>query len=659
MPATHALWAALFVSIEASAAIFVSWRLSGWSVRDGGSTALRLAVALTCGWGQIIGVQLVCGALFVLYPPVILALHALIAVVAWRVLPVAELRRPESISSVGVSALVGFLTFGLVLDGRMSMGIPTDPDDVQYHIANPASWLISHDIWHIPAVNPGFLTNGYPSNGELVTAWAMGPLSGAEWSALPTIGFGATILVAGALLAEEVGGRALAGLVGAAAILLCPIMAIEFGTALTDWISIAALLLAVGFVLHGRRAGGARWYGFAGVAMGMAIGSKDTAVGPVIVLLVVALAIRPNGTRLRSLGVLGAGIVFFGAFWFIRDWIQLGDPLYPETVHVAGRTMFPGGRSPLTAYSTSLLSDVLRGESGPLILWFKSFGAWVGIAALPLVGMFNGLRADPFRVARRVIVLLAVSWFIVYLAEPYTGPKASPQDVLLQIRYGMGAVSLAVVSGCARHAWAMVLAWIGLATDVVILLRGPIGVRQLVAVGLPHHHSGVIATAFVLAVVCGGLALLPWDGAQKVLGDHRVILRIGAVGGFVLGVSALSWLALRHSPAPTRLDRFLSARGQGHGLVMVDFDLDVLGAMGPQLTHPIVSAGGGDGGEQVPLLTVGQLDARLAQTRPDAVLEGGPIEGFLIVWQPPGYRLLYRTDGTRVFVKDSLVSIGS
>lgn len=656
MQATHALWAAVVLIAEASAAGFVGWRVSGWAVQDGGSASLRLVVALLVWWCQIVGVQLLCGAVFLLYPPVVLALHALIALTVWRRVPRVLGRAGEPDDRLAVGALTGFISFALVLDGRLSMSIPTDIDDVQYHMANAAQWVQSHNIWHIPAADPGYFTNGYPSNGELVTTWVMGPLSGAEWSAVPSILFGATILVAGAFLAEELGGRAWNGMLGSAAILLCPMLASEFGHASTDWTSIGALMIAVGLLLHGRGSGLLRWYALAGLALGLAIGSKDTALGPGLTLILVAALLPPRGKRMVPLAAMSVGVVFLGAFWFVRDWIQLGDPIYPESVRVAGHTIFGGASGPLTAFSTSLMSDVLRGSGSPLVLWLEFFGAWVGLAALPLLGGLVGWRGASFRFERRLVLALAVVWFAIYMTEPYTGPGKSPLFVLAQIRYGLAAVALAVVWGCVSSRWGVIVAWIGLAADAVDLIRPPIHIHQYGPYSPGRFDATVTATAVILGIVAGGLVVIGREPITS-FASARLVRRAGVLVAPALATAALGVSAARHVPAATPLDRFLSAAGRSHGPVMVDMVYDVLQLMGPQLTHPIVSAGGLDRGEQIPLLTVPQLDARLAATGPDAVVEGPPVAGFDIAWDPPGYRLLSMRQGVRVYVKASISDV--
>ena len=657
MAATHALWAAALIVSEGLAALFVSWRVSGWSVRDGGSTALRLVVALLVWWTQIVGVQIVCGALFILYPLVVLALHAAIAAVVWRRVPKPPDRGGERAGGLEVGALTGFLGFALVLDIRDSMKIPRDIDDLQYHMANSAQWVQSHNIWHIPAADPGYFTNGYPSNGELVTTWVMAPLSGAEWSALPTIIFGALILAAGALLAEELGGRARYGVLGSAAILLCPMMASEFARASSDWTNIGGLLAAVALLLHGRRSEHRRWYVLAGLALGLAIGSKDTAVGPGLTLMVLAPLLRPRGKRIASLAEMSVGIVLLGAFWYVRDWIQLGDPIYPEPVRLAGHTIFSGGGGPLTDFSTSLMTDVLHGNGRPLVSWLEFSGGWVGLAALPLLGCVVAWRGESFRVQRRVVTGLALVWFLIYLAEPYTGPPGSLLFVLAQIRYGLAAVALGVICGCAGAGWARVIAWVALAADAVNLVRAPITVHRYGPFPPAPFDAKVFAVAVILGALAGGIALLQPEPISRLLTDRLV--RNGAVlAAPVLAVGALAVLAVRHVPASTPLDRLLAAAGRSHGSVMVDTDHNLLAAMGPELTHPIVSAAGGNRGEQLPLLTVDELDARLAQTGPDAVLEGVATPGFGIPWNPPGFKLLTAAHGLRVYVKTSIVDKG-
>jgi len=88
-----------------------------------------------------------------------------------------------------------------------------------------------------------------------------------------------------------------------------------------------------------------------GCALGLALGSKGTAV--VLIPLVPLLlgiywgrAVRRFGISARR-GVVFIGLVLFGAFlvagyWYLRNYIHTGSPLYPIGLRVAGRTVFPG-----------------------------------------------------------------------------------------------------------------------------------------------------------------------------------------------------------------------------------------------------------------------------------------------------------------------------
>ncbi|MCH7873020.1 MAG: hypothetical protein IID33_15095, partial [Planctomycetes bacterium] len=89
----------------------------------------------------------------------------------------------------------------------------------------------------------------------------------------------------------------------------------------------------------------------AGLAAGVALGSKTTFLVMVTMLAVVAMAVEWIRSReslhdrrspVRNLLLFGAASLACSGFWFVRGTVQAGNPVYPLGVEVGGTTLLPG-----------------------------------------------------------------------------------------------------------------------------------------------------------------------------------------------------------------------------------------------------------------------------------------------------------------------------
>jgi hypothetical protein len=658
MSGLAALGGASIVVIEAAAAIFVAWRVSRSLVESGGSPTLRLVTAFVIGLTQILGVQMLCAAVDALYVPVVLVLHLGIALVVWTRVPALDRseRTNQRLDARSIS-LWAVLAFAAIVAILMSTRVPSDPDSVQYHIPNAASWLQVHNLWHLPATNPGYFTNGYPSDGELITSWIIQPLHQAQWSAWPSLPYGIAILAGAALVSEELGGSPTYGLLAGAAVLLSPLSwTAQIGTAFTDWISLGGLIMAVGLVLHARTRLEWRWTLLAGLALGIAVGSKDTALLPAVLVIALGVATLPRTRRIRGCALMLAGVAALSGIWFVRDAIQTGNPLYPEPVRVAGRTFLHGGVGPVTAWSSSVLRDLFTANGSALKIWVETFAVWIGPAVILCAGAVLCLTRWKRRNIRTLIAAMAGIWFIFYLATPYTGPSSFPLLIASQVRYGLSAMTLAAVCASVESRWWRAVAWIAVGYDLWAILRG-VHLSSVPEAVMRTPRGAFVAVALAGALVVMVLLVRLQSGVSRrmIAGAPPLAVRGAALTLAVCICGAMSIVAVRHAPVPSQLDVALASSGRPTGPVMIDGDGDVLGAMGNKLQHHVVSAGGGGASHQVPLLSRVLLDARVRSVDPAAVIVGptnwpGVIPG----WTPPGYHLLYDQSGHRVYVKDTM-----
>jgi hypothetical protein len=419
-----------------------------------------------------------------------------------------------------------------------------DGDSLWYHLPFATNFFQSGSTTHPLLVGPNSLIAWFPANGETVNGVSM--LLFRRDIAVPMISLGwlALALLAGWCL----GARYRAGAVGLAAVALLmdvPLMAAtQAGTARNDAMAVALILVAAALLAH------ANWdpvaIGLAGAATGLAFGVKLSAI-PVTALIVVAVVvIAPRGRRLAvSIPWLGAFVVF-GAYWWTRNLVRVGNPLPWVELHLGPLTLskVSGEDSANTAVIDQLrdsngISRVLKeGTSwvfGPA--WWLFLIVAVGVALAAAI-------AGRGRVAR-MLGVVALIGLAAYLVLPNGAPTPESQfaDVIfgLNVRYAFpaGVLAIAVAATLPRMERATVAAGavlLALGLDVTLWFRRGRFERggEWLVTGAERALAISLAVAVVLIVAVVLLARVhgPRHTWAWIAGAVALVLVVGSyVGG--------------------------------------------------------------------------------------------------------------------------------
>ena len=164
----------------------------------------------------------------------------------------------------------------------------------------------------------------------------------------------------------------------------------QAGSAKNDIVGLALLLAAVALIVNGREERPA--LGIAGMAAGLAIGTRLNALAPVLALSIAVLALNPR--RREVVGIWGLGLLVTGSFWYLRNLASTGNPLPwfglelgPLTLHSVPPP-FDCGNTTLADYAGRLgaarhdivpqLSDAL-GPAWPLLVAIAAAGIVAGL----------------------------------------------------------------------------------------------------------------------------------------------------------------------------------------------------------------------------------------------------------------------------------------
>ena len=193
----------------------------------------------------------------------------------------------------------------------------------------------------------------------------------------------------------------------------------------------------------------------AGLAAGLAAGTKLNYLLPAFVLVAGIALAAPNGARLRSLGLGGLAALAGGGYWYLRNLAHTGNPLPWFTdlgpISLPGPDQTLGGRE-----GHSVLGYLTDGS-----VWSEWFlpglhhgltFLWPLLGAVALAGLLLALgpRSNPYlRVAGAVGLAAALAWLIAPTSA--SGPDGMPRGFESGLRYlapalilGMALLPIAV-----------------------------------------------------------------------------------------------------------------------------------------------------------------------------------------------------------------------
>ena len=210
-------------------------------------------------------------------------------------------------------------------------------------------------------------------------------------------------------------------------------MTSQAGSAGNDIVAGALMLAAAALLLNGRWRPQA--VGLAGVAAGLALAAKVTAIAPVAVLTVGVVLAAPRAER-RRLGLLWtAAVLVAGSLWYLRNLVRVGNP-FPAVGIDIGPVSLPSPPLPETFSVSSYLTDGSIWREFYLPGLNTALGeAWWALLALVAVGIVVALVAG--RPLERALGAAALAAVLAYLVTPRSadGPRDVPFFFQFTLRY--------------------------------------------------------------------------------------------------------------------------------------------------------------------------------------------------------------------------------
>ena len=454
---------------------FSSWRLRarllpGW---EGGAARL---VEVLVGVALLTWISEALGTFGLLYAGTVLAVSLVVAGAVWLWLP-APAEQPTSpplpredgwllLAMTAVVAIVVF-TWAVTTKHALDRGI-FNFDSLWYHMPFAAEMAQSHSTTGMEHVETVFTNWFYPQNSELLHAVGILMVGRDTLSLFVNFGW----LAVGFLAAWCVGrpyGRGALAVVAAAILFGCHTLVVrEPGAAKNDVVAAALLLAGIAILVqawnHRRRVvdvgSGPRtesqpsglfgWpLAVAGLAVGLAAGTKVTALAPAAALSIAVIVLAPAGRRRTAALWWFVPALLGGGYWYLRNLVVAGNPL-PEVTSLGPISLphperLQEGRPDFDIVHYATDTGIWRHYFAPGL--HDAFGAlWplvlAGAVAATLVAIFAGRD-------RLVRWLGGVALFglVAYLFTPLgaAGAEGEPVGFAINVRFVIPALLLSLV----------------------------------------------------------------------------------------------------------------------------------------------------------------------------------------------------------------------
>ncbi len=417
-------------------------------------------------------------------------------------------------------------------------------DSLWYHLPFSAEMAQSHSVTGMHYVDTVFTNWFYPQNSELLHADGMLLTGRDTLSLFLNYGWLAVAFLAAWCIGRPY-GRGSLSVVASAILLEAHVLVVrEPGAAKNDLMAAALLLAAIAILVNAwvRRDAAAGTGGLpvgwplavAGLAVGLAAGTKVTALAMAAALSVAVLVLAPTGRRWAAAAWWFVPALLAGGYWYLRNLVVAGNPLpaveslgpislpHPERLQV-GRPDFSIAHY---ATDTGVWSEYFAPglHSGFGALWPLVIGGAILAAVLALAqGRDRAVRAAG---------AVALFGFLAYLVTPLSaaGADGAPEAFGINIRYVYAAVLAGLVLAplprffdAGRRRW-----WLLGALLVVLLLsdRG-------VAVARDPDRAFALLVVVLAVLVPAALLLARGRGASRGIvagGCAALVLAVVAIG---------------------------------------------------------------------------------------------------------------------------------
>lgn len=413
-------------------------------------------------------------------------------------------------------------------------------DGLWYHMPFAARFAQLGDLTQLHFTSPALLTWFYPANSELFHTAGILATGRDFLSPMINIGWlGATLLAVWCL--GRPWGAGPGAIVGAAALLAAGVFADQAGEARNDipatfFLIAAAALLANGAATRTDRYLPAAWapIALAGVAAGLAVGTKLNLVAPVAAMTIGVCIAAARGRRLPATATWIGAVLAGGGFWYARNLFHVGNPI--PWLSGIGPISLPGPdgymgatREPhaLIRYATD--TDVWSESLFPAL--GERFGTlWPALLLLGAVAV--GIAA----LRGRSVVERILGWTVIasVAAYPFTplsasGPEGMPLGFGSNLRYLAPVLALALPL-LAIAASRLERPWRAATLGALVLVMGSAALRARDVITIVSPRAAAVTGFAILALLLVAWAFRAGRLPRRALAPALAVLLVAAAG---------------------------------------------------------------------------------------------------------------------------------
>ncbi len=445
-------------------------------------------------------------------------------------------------------------------------------DTQWYHMPFAVQFAQSGEIWPFNYTAPVFLSWFYPANSELLHATAIVAFGRDLLSPLINLGWLGLAMLAAWCLGRPWGVPGWS-LLGAGVVLGATVFADQPGDARNDVVSLALILGSGALLANGFGARGAALHpgpvlAIAGLAAGLAVGTRLTALAPVAALTVGVLVLAPRGERWRAAIAWFAPLFAAGGIWYLRNLIGSGNPL--PWIDNLGPLSLPGPDQELGGRESFAVVHYLT-DTGIWSDWFfpalnERLGPlWPGLLLVAAMGAI--LAVIWGRGVLRVLGATAIVGALAYVVTPVTasGAEGMPYGFASNLRYLTAPLALAlallpVALALEPRRRLFGIPALALGAGALIVLFGSV-VIDVDRWPTTYLHAGIAA-----GIVAGGAVALTlaFGSGRLALRAHR--LAAVAVGAVVVALAVVAGYSAQ--------ERYLESRYEDPAEILPNPGLD-------------------------------------------------------------------------------------
>jgi hypothetical protein len=327
---------------------------------------------------------------------------------------------------------------GVLAAGALGVFAPqANYDAIGYHLTAAATWVQEARVRLVPTPFGDNAQAYMPANFELIEAWLMLPFHADLFARAAQFPFLGLLMLGAYVLARNLSIKRRWAVVAPFLLLFSRHLLGQSGSAMVDVALAAFIMVALALAAGAGRTGCRFTFFISGLAMGVAIGTKSSALAMLPVVFALVLVLSWRGLRRQtasSVAVWVVGLALCGSFWYLRNASLTGNPVYPLRVSIGETTILPGafGREIMTGwlFNRSNRPDCSAAVSEVFtpLLGKPSFGPpWLGYIAWILLWSSAVWMTARDRIRHRkeriatvasVPILLAIQWWYIPYQEP-------------------------------------------------------------------------------------------------------------------------------------------------------------------------------------------------------------------------------------------------